>query len=69
MKDVFVKSAAVLAVFVAGCLFGSTLLYLNLRLSAIEQQQIAFQKNVEQFAKQVNDEFAKFRVKPEGQAK
>lgn len=64
MQETLTKTASILVIFVLGCIVGFSALYLHMRISALETQQVLFQKNVEQFAKQVNDEFAKLR-KPE----
>lgn len=62
-----IKSISYLIIiFSFGIVVGFGTFYLHTRISNIEAQQAMFQKNVEGFAKQVNDEFAKFRVKPEG---
>jgi len=64
MKEAFLRASSVIMLFVAGCLFGSYALYMHLRISTLEQQHSAFVKDVENFAKQVNEEFKKIKQPP-----
>ena len=59
MKEKVSAAAAVLGVFVIGCLTGGYLLWMSLRLDGLTNDIIAFKKDVQQFAKQVNEEFQK----------
>lgn len=59
MKDKLSAVSSVLLIFLVGCLFGCYALWINLRVNSLESNQVSFQKGVEQFAKQINDEFAK----------
>lgn len=62
MKERIYAIASATFVFIAGCLVGGIGIHSYLRISALENNQAAFSKNVEAFAKQVNDEFAKVRT-------
>lgn len=60
MKEV----AAAVVLFIFGVLFGLFALYSNLRINSLEAQHVAFVKDVETFAKQVNERFNPTPAKP-----
>jgi len=59
MKEKVSAVATVLGIFVIGCLTGGYMLWMSLRLDGLTNEFVAFKKDVQQFAKQVNDEFKK----------
>lgn len=63
MKERLSVISSVVVIFLFGCLFGGYALWMNLRLNGLANEQAEFRQNVEQFAKQVNEEFKK-RDKP-----
>ena len=60
MKEV----AAAVVLFIFGVLFGGFALYSQLRVNSLEAQHVAFVKDVEAFAKQVNEKFNPTPAKP-----
>ena len=60
MKEV----AAAVVLFIFGVLFGGFALWSTLRVNSLEAQHVAFVKDVEAFAKQVNEKFSPTPAKP-----
>ena len=58
------KVAAAVVLFIFGVLFGGFALYSQLRVNSLEAQHVAFVKDVEAFAKQVNEKFNPTPAKP-----
>ena len=58
------EAVSVVVVFVFGVLFGGFALWSTLRVNSLEAQHVAFVKDVEAFAKQVNEKFNPTPAKP-----
>lgn len=63
MKEKIAMYFSLVLCFAMGCFFGGYALMAHLRMNALEANQAVFQQNVEQFAKQVNEEFLKRPIK------
>ena len=59
MKERLALISSVITIFILGCLFGGYALWINLRMNALDNSFNSLKQGVEQFAKQVNEEFKK----------
>ena len=66
MKERLTVISSAIVIFLLGCLFGGYSLWSTLKINSLEVRLTNFQKNVEEFAKQVNDEFKKRPVVSSG---